>query len=31
VREASSKVTVYFDIEKKEWRSVSKRVEVFIA
>jgi len=30
VREASSKVTVYFDIEKKEWRSVSKRVEDYL-
>ena len=31
VRESSPKVVVYFDIEKKEWRSVSRRVEVFIA
>jgi hypothetical protein len=31
VRESSPKVVVYFDIEKKEWRSVSRRVDVFIA
>ena len=31
VRESSPKVVVYFDIEKKEWRSVSRRVDVFIS
>ena len=31
VRESSPKAVVYFDIEKKEWRSVSRQVDVFIA
>lgn len=30
-RESSPRVVVFFDIEKREWRSLSTRVEVFLA
>ena len=30
-RDSSSSVVVFFDLEKRQWRSVSIRTEVFIA
>jgi hypothetical protein len=30
-RESSPRVVVFFDVEKREWRSLSTRAEVFLA
>lgn len=30
-RQSSPNVVVFFDLEKREWRSLSTRVEVFVA
>jgi hypothetical protein len=31
VRDSSSRAVVFFDLEKQAWRSLSVRVEVFVA